>query len=65
MTMMTKNYKTNDHDHCDKNYENGIPLAIIDDVDENNGFLFRKFMSNIQRCFTGEGARGLDFISPR
>ena len=22
-------------------------------------------MSNIQRCFTGEGARGLDFISPR
>ena len=25
----------------------------------------RKFMSNIQRCFTGEGARGLDFISPR
>jgi len=24
----------------------------------------RKFMSNIQRCFTGEGARGLDFISP-
>ena len=28
-------------------------------------FLFRKFMSNIQRCFTGEGARGLDFISPR
>ena len=34
-------------------------------VDENNGSLFRKFMSNIQRCFTGEGARGLDFISPR
>ena len=25
----------------------------------------RKFMSNIQRCFSGEGARGLDFISPR
>ena len=25
----------------------------------------RKFMSNIQRCFRGEGARGLDFISPR
>ena len=25
----------------------------------------RKFMSNIQRCFTGEGGRGLDFISPR
>ena len=34
-------------------------------VDENNCSLFRKFMSNIQRCFTGEGARGLDFISPR
>ena len=28
-------------------------------------FIRRKFMSNIQRCFTGEGARGLDFISPR
>ena len=24
----------------------------------------RKFMQNIQRCFTGTGARGLDFISP-
>jgi plexin A len=24
----------------------------------------RKFMQNIQRCFTGMGARGLDFISP-
>ena len=24
----------------------------------------RKFMQNIQRCFTGVGSRGLDFISP-
>ncbi len=24
----------------------------------------RKFMQNIQRCFTGTGSRGLDFISP-
>lgn len=24
----------------------------------------RKFMSNIQRCFSGEGQRGLEFISP-
>ncbi|XP_012277326.1 plexin-A4 [Orussus abietinus] len=24
----------------------------------------RKFMHNIQKCFTGEGQRGLDFISP-
>ena len=27
-------------------------------------FFRRKFMQNIQRCFTGTGARGLDFISP-
>ena len=38
----------------------GAPGAV-----HMKSFLFRKFMSNIQRCFTGEGARGLDFISPR
>ena len=27
--------------------------------------VIRKFMENIQRCFRGEGDRGLDFISPR